>query len=389
MLNAKWETGGDPTDKGAYSKTQGQFCIHCSAWLGTLGLEPDPDLYVSHLVQIFREVRRGLRKDGVAWINIGDSYAGSWGAHKEHHKTEPDFAVGGGQPQYGKDGGWCPQATPYKYGLKPKDMVLIPFRLALALQADGWWIRSDIIWSKNNPMPESVRDRPTKSHEYVFLLAKSKHYYYDQDAIREPYTEPLNRWGGDTIKEETPKHSKYLDMQGIGSSSAMRAGRPMRPDSSGRNKRTVWTIPTTPYPGAHFAVFPTALVRPMILAGSSDKACPHCGAAWGRVTKTTNPPQRKTNKRTPPGQTANTIPNNVGDATPAVITIGFQPSCDCLDNDGSGASIVLDPFAGSGTTCAVAKELGRHYIGIEANPEYIELANRRITDSVYQPTFGF
>ncbi len=288
------------------------FCAKCGAWLGSLGLEPTPELYIDHLVQIFREVKRVLRPDGTLWLNIGDSYAGSWGAHKKHHKAIEDFAVGKGAPQYGEDDGWCPQATPYKYGLKPKDMVLIPFRLALALQTDGWWVRSDIIWHKPNVMPSSVKDRPTTDFEHVFLLAKSKKYYYDYEAILEPYTEPLNRWGGPSIKEETPKHSKYLEMQNIGASSAMRAGRQIRPNEKGKNKRTVWTIPSKSYPDAHFATFPPKLIEPMILAGSKE-----------------------------------------GD-------------------------IVLDPFAGSGTTLAEAKRHGRHYIGIEAQEEYIPLIQSRI-----------
>ena len=287
-----------------------QFCIHCGAWLGCLGLEPTPELYVAHLVQVFAEVKRVLRDDGTLWLNIGDSYA----SRLEGHGGFGDWKTGGTpRPPAGTVS--TIKRSRREIGLKPKDMVLVPFRLALALQADGWWVRSDIIWHKPNCMPSSVKDRPTTDFEHVFLLAKSKKYYYDQEAIREPYTAPLNRWGGPSIKEETPKHSKYLDMQNVGASSAMRAGRNIRPNESGRNKRTVWTVPTKSYNGAHFATFPPKLIEPMILAGSKE-----------------------------------------GD-------------------------IVFDPFAGSGTTLAEAKRHGRHYCGIEANPEYVKLIEKRIVET--------
>jgi len=208
---------------------------------GQIGLERTPEEYVARLVEVFREVRRVLRDDGTLWLNLGDSYNGSGGAGG-------DYGPGGlkeGQPKY---------PGRHIMALKPKDLVGIPWRVAFALQDDGWYLRSDIIWHKPNPMPESVRDRPTKAHEYMFLLAKSRKYYYDADAVREPCT------GAGWAKS-------HADKAGHGNGATghdIRFGcHPL-----GRNRRDVWTIPTRPYKGAHFATFPPALVEPCLLAGS-------------------------------------------------------------------------------------------------------------------------
>ena len=375
---------GDESRKfnGNHQKhTSGSFCSSCGAWLGSLGLEPTPELNVSHLVQIFREVWRVMRQDGTLWVNIGDSYAGSgrgigsapdpkWEkARNDDMKHKQDWKA---------------------IDLKPKDLVMIPFRLALALQQDGWWVRSDVVWNKMNPMPEPVTDRPTKSHEYVFLCTKSGRatywthkekkysegvyvkpepdyrwfdrveekevetppvdwetatytpitkteklnpncvgsittneigaprkrwrrinlwlghdYYYDHKAIKEPYTEPMNRWGGDSKKltDNLQEGSPYAPAH---------RQREMRPDDSGRNKRSVWSVPTVPYAGAHFAVMPEKLVEPMILAGSKQ-----------------------------------------GD-------------------------VVFDPFSGAGTVPKVATDLNRNYVGCDVKPEYCDMARTRI-----------
>lgn len=222
---------------------------------GQLGLERTPDEYVASMVGVFAEVRRVLRNDGVLWLNIGDSYAGSSMSGDGEssstlvgtHHTEREGARFDSPPRI----------TP---GIKPKDLVGIPWRVAFALQADGWYLRSDIIWSKPNPMPESVTDRPTKAHEYLFLLTKSARYYYDADAIKEPNASSSAGWG------ETSQRS-----HGDSEVSQRRApGGLWRVGSvtNGRNKRTVWTIATSPFPEAHFATFPPDLVEPCILAGS-------------------------------------------------------------------------------------------------------------------------
>lgn len=353
---------------------------------GQLGLEKTPEEYVAKMVEIFREVRRVLRKDGTLWLNLGDSYV----SQPAGNKTPSGFQQ---KSNASKSGALVQHRTSNSYGynkdfegLKPKDLCGIPWRVAFALQADGWYLRSDIIWAKPNPMPESVRDRPTKAHEYLFLLTKSKSYYYDQDAIREEYTEPINRWGGDKLKQETAKHSKYLEMQNISESSALRAGRPMRPNGAGRNKRTVWTIATQPYPEAHFATFPTKLVEPCILAGTSEKGCcPECGTPWVRVVE--KKPSTM-NIRVRDAKKGILDKKSGGIATESEIrdygkeemgqseTIGWKPQCDC--NANPIPCIVLDPFIGSGTVAAVAKKHNRNWIGIELNQEYIELAEKRI-----------
>jgi DNA modification methylase len=210
--------------------------------------------YVSRLVDVFREVRRVLRDDGTLWLNLGDSYAGaSAGGHR------PGVVPGEGGDQAGARNR---NGVPRVAGLKPKDLVGIPWRVAFALQADGWYLRSDIIWAKSNPMPESVTDRPTKAHEYLFLLAKGERYHYDVDAVREP-------WADERMGASGAQALPYSDGSGrrdtLGSDE--RRGLGVAPPVPGRNRRTVWTVATQPFDGAHFATFPPKLIEPCILAG--------------------------------------------------------------------------------------------------------------------------
>jgi DNA modification methylase len=219
---------------------------------GQIGLEETPQEYIDRLVEIFGEVWRVLRDDGTLWLNLGDSYAGNaTGSRKETDKSSTNRGCAFDRPD---------KLPP---GLKPKDLVGIPWRVAFALQADGWYLRSDIVWNKPNPMPESVTDRPTKAHEYIFLLSKIPRYYYDADAVREAYNpETLGRYSYD-FQGTAP-----TCRQGDGDiSRRLREYGPREPNPSGRNRRTVWTVATEPYPDAHFAVYPTALIKPCILAG--------------------------------------------------------------------------------------------------------------------------
>ena len=229
---------------------------------GQIGLEPTPAEYVAKMVAVFREVRRVLRDDGTLWLNLGDSYASDTkGSGGSDPVTSPKQAYKGVKNGQGFD------ARRVNHGLKTKDLVGIPWRVAFALQADGWYLRSDIIWSKPNPMPESVTDRPTKAHEYLFLLAKSERYHFDSNAIADDAQQPIGerRWTGAQEKAvRTGNHSGTL-------------GSNQGPAT--RNKRTVWTIPTEPFHGAHFAVMPTALVKPCILAG-----CPTGGTVLDPFT---------------------------------------------------------------------------------------------------------
>lgn len=295
---------------------------------GQLGLEKTPEEYVSKMVEIFRELRRVLRDDGTLWLNLGDTYAGSGGA-------DGDYNEGGlkeGQPKYKNNfkidrskrnsKRWGGGNMPASDLLKPKDLCMIPARVAMALQADGWWLRQDIIWFKKNCMPESVTDRCTKSHEYIFLLSKSQKYYYDNEAIREKSVIHENRPDGIVRDRIYDYDSKLAVLQkrkrknGIGSNEKKGMGGEYTANCgvrNYRNKRSVWNIPTQPFPEAHFAVFPPDLIIPCILAG-----CPEGGT-------------------------------------------------------------VLDPFSGSGTTLKVARRLGRNSIGIELNIEYCAMQRKALS----------
>jgi DNA modification methylase len=223
---------------------------------GQLGLEATPEAYVAAMVDVFREVRRVLADDGTAWINLGDSYAGG------------GRGSGGDGPASPKQrtnlGAYFGGNTDLDHGCKAKDLVGIPWMVAFALRADGWYLRSDIIWSKPNPMPESVTDRPTKAHEYIFLLSKSARYFYDAAAIAEAVTASgIQRatYGFDSAKRSRGESH-------IAGNDTMRADQ-LVPLDGFRNKRSVWAVATSPYPDAHFATFPEALIEPCILAGSA------------------------------------------------------------------------------------------------------------------------
>lgn len=303
---------------------------------GQIGLEETPAEFIARLVEVFREVRRILRDDGTAWVNMGDSYAGSWGAH-----GRDDMGVGVStlsQRQVMASQRKAKATTHAEY--KPKDLMGMPWRLAFALQDDGWYLRQDIIWHKPNPMPESTRDRCTKAHEYIFLLSKSRRYHCDMSSIREPAAEAsLNRWaqdienqagsdrvpgksngpmkavGGDrsrrdSFQREDSKREQVIPRQSKGTHRPDRAESEW--DIGTRNKRSVWTVATQGFKEAHFATFPPDLIRPCILAGA------------------------------PLG------------------------------------GVVLDPFGGAGTTAVVSMQEGRKSILCELNPEYAAMAERRI-----------
>jgi DNA modification methylase len=217
-----------------------------------IGLEETPEAYVARLVAVFREVRRVLKKDGTCWLNLGDSYAGGKTGRADHGSSDPAVKLRGNSAGAVAPGAIAQRGVPA--GLKPKDIIGVPWRVAFALQADGWYLRQDIIWAKPNPMPESVRDRCTKAHEYVFLLAKSERYLYDSEAVKEQSA------GRERFGNTGRKMAVHIDRQDG-------ARRDMRKQQT-RNRRSVWTIVPRPYKGAHFAVMPEGLVEPCILAGS-------------------------------------------------------------------------------------------------------------------------
>ena len=250
-------------------------------WVGQLGLEPSPEQYITHLVEVMREVRRVLHPEGTLWLNLGDSFATSPAGNKTPSGLSQATPKRAGKlDQYNSRG-----ADWRAIGLKPKDLVGVPWMAAFALRADGWWLRRDVIWSKPNPMPESVSSRPTSSHEYLFMLTPSESCYYDRIAVLEPPAP-------DTLK--AAERAAVLDRQYQHDTDTRMGKRsPNRvwsdPDAMarlarGRNRRSVWTIATVPYPGEHFAVFPPALVEPPVMASTSEKgACPTCGAQWVRL----------------------------------------------------------------------------------------------------------
>ena len=333
---------------------------------GQIGLEETPNEYVTKMVQVFREVKRVLRDDGTLWLNLGDSYT-AHGTGGNTYKTTDDKRKEMGEKLFG---GGIKRTMPD--GLKPKDLCGIPWRVAFALQADGWYLRSDIIWAKPNPMPESVTDRPTKAHEYIFLLSKSARYFYDAEAVKEESTT------GDPRRPYTSKGAKEMDGR-----KKWHSGEKRNPANfNTRNRRSVWTVATQPYPEAHFATFPPKLIEPCILAGASPKSCEICGAPWERVIeKTNNPDLSHKGSRFDSGKTAG---RDGGDRTQKGIrylnqAAGWRPTCTC-ENEGKGRCIVLDPFAGSGTTLWVAERFGRDSIGIEISPEYCELIRKRMAD---------
>jgi DNA modification methylase len=271
-----------------------------------------------------------------------------------------------------------PYIKPYHINkLKAKDLCMIPFRLALALQADGWWLRSDIIWAKPNPMPEPCTDRPTRSHEYIFLLTKSAKYFWDQAAVRENNSQgAIKRFGKNpSISVNNRKYEGIQSLAALGSKTPVWF-------SNGRNLRSVWTITTQPFPGAHFATFPTKIVEICIKAGTSEKGCcPQCGAPWERVIEKTGGSIGKdwnTHNRGEAdlkiGATKN-IKNT--DSTYRVETLGWRPTCSCQAGEPTSCTI-LDPFSGSGTTLLVAAKMGCQAIGCELSADYVEMSRQRL-----------
>lgn len=415
---------------------QSAFCQICHAWKGSLGNEPTVDLYVAHIVEIFAEVWRVLRDDGLLFLNLGDSY----------YSTAPgtrNAPVPKGSSLHPEQ--WANVRPLIPPGLKPKDLCGVPWRCAFALQDAGWYLRSDtieevelycpcgcghvmderiwrysqdreVIWHKPNVLPESVRDRPTRAHEYMFLLTKRPTYYYDADAIREPCS-PTSHGGPHRV----PGWKNTSLGQGNGNLGQWTAEQ----KALGRNKRSVWTIPTHPFAQAHFATMPPALVEPCVLAGTSERGCcPRCGAPWERVVCSSNPSKVANVGEDLSGgaaitanpQTSKGLHRNGGGVYSSRQALGWRPTCTHYPRTGEWPILppqerdepdavyaariapqqqlryellalwspmqaepctVLDPFAGAGTTLLVADRHGRDAIGIELNPDYVAMAQAR------------
>jgi DNA modification methylase len=298
---------------------------------GQFGLEKTPDDYVRTMVRVFREVKRVLKDTGTFWLNIGDSYS-------------------------------------------DKDLIGIPWKVAFALKEDGWYLRQDIIWHKPNCIPESVKDRCTKAHEYVFLFSKSKDYYFDPDAIKEDSVRDWSTAGGSILNrtgrlglsgrnEDSTESKTYSHDEGLY-----------------KNKRSVWSVPTKPFTEAHFATFPEDLIEPMVKSATSEKGvCKRCGKPWVRNIKAepVDKEDRKGVHLVGDGEGACGSTYNIPHQKAKREFLGWIPTCECVVD--VKPAVVFDPFCGCGTACLVAKKLGRDYIGCDINQKYIDIANGRDT----------
>lgn len=392
--NSKAENGDGATNRPLEPSTHGT-CARCGAWRGAYGLEPTVEMYVAHSLEILRELRRVLRKDGVLFWNLGDSYAATRGYGGD---LKPSDLQSSNRGSLRASDTFLPNRHP-QAGLKHKDLVLMPFRVALAAQADGWWVRSVIVWAKPNPMPESVTDRPTDSYEHILMLTKSARYFWDADAVREPVTGGThsrgNGDGGPKARERAEEGNHVGWAESTRGVIGYKPGHDERDGkerfcsgtggyvpAGGRNMRNLWEFPTQPYAGEHFATFPEELPRRCILAATSARGCcAQCGAPWERITQNT------VTYESGSGQAGNR-PNGKGAGGDQVRedhdvrmgpcvearTVGWSPTCRCRGQRGKTAPcVVLDPFGGSGTTGRVAIELGRRAV-------LLDLAYGRETD---------
>jgi len=424
-FNERWGQGAG--ERKQETKNAGQYrevCPRCGALRSDqqIGLEATMDEYIERMVEIFREIWRVLTDHGTVWLNLGDSYVsvpGKQGIPGKQGATGQmaPRTIAQVRDRKAAAGMGAPQRPPSVEGLKQKDLCMIPARVAIALQADGWYLRSEIVWSKSNPMPESITDRPTKAHEMIYLLTKKPRYYFDQEAVREPAewarwgdqtngkhegTGTAASWIGSKSKAElqaraTPSWEERKEAGAIRGNLAANGnvgagtqrsvhGEGLSHDlgdpARGRNIRTVWEIPTQPYAEAHFATYPTALVEPCVKAGCPVQVCRTCGKPSERIVESSKSFESGSGKsgRLPTGK--QDLRGGEDNSTPDIRmgpvletrTVGWT---DCGHDDWR-LGVVLDPFAGSGTTLVVARRLGRSSIGIELNPEYAELARGRL-----------
>jgi DNA modification methylase len=324
-------------------------CVHCGAWLGCLGQEPTVEMYVEHLVEVFRELRRVLRKDGTLWLNLGDSFL-------------------------------------------DKQIAGTPWEMAFRLREDGWRLCTDIVWDKPNTRPESVNCRPTRSHEFIFLFSRSADYFYDADAVRERAVS-LGRKapGGNCRRKGFPDGDERRRISSTLGTLAV-------PNPLGRNRRSVWRVATQGFPGAHFAVFPPRLIEPCILAGTPEKCCARCGAPW----------QKRSNLNSMhraiglvPSCDCFGWPSDTMLPCPECSGIGRNPKSrmTCVRCRGKGERLqenwdafdlaacisepgmVIDPFAGAGTTGVVALQHGRRFAGCDLNETYVAMARTRLEEA--------
>ena len=459
---------GNLPSAGNYEALGGRSCSKCGAWLGSLGLEPTPFMYVDHIVEVMGELWPVMRDDGVVFMEIGDTYlthpAGVTGAKRWKSSTLSNRDHTGGE-----QAGLMDKRQP---GMREGNLALVPHRVAIALQAEGWIVRQDNVWNRRNPMPESVKNRTTRAHSYVFHLAKEPGYYYDQEAVREAQVGTAHSRGRQSVPKMTPAGS------GIRMNESYNAAmRDLSPDA-GRNLRSVWTFASRAFKEAHYATFPERIPEIAILAGTSERgACPDCGTPWKRVVSLGQPNrgwQRASGgdeKGEYSGQAvkeyegtgaenASNVKRRILAGMVEKVTIGWTPTCSCYPDPcdrcdkawihatvrkrislmnirvrdakkgtlalksglggesadatekeieaygGAGKAVVegykivevdvswpscecrkpvrcvvLDPFAGSGTSLAVAKQKGRRSVGIELSAYYVDMAQRRVAEA--------
>ena len=304
-----------------------------------LGQETTPEEYVENLVIICREIKRVLRKDGTFWLNMGDGYNNSSGFERTTDWKRD-----------GRTGGSSDKKSFKHSVIKVKDLVGMPWKVAFALQADGWYLRCDIIWEKTNPMPDGAKDRPTRGHEYIFLLTKSPRYFYDYYRVLEDTAEQPEQIQGFGANEQygTYRMDQERTFEHYGK----------------RNKRSVWRTSVSTFKGKHFATYPAKLIEPCIKASTSEKGCcVDCGTPWSRLFEKEKKPS-----------------DNKKGYTLELVDKGWKKGCSC-ETDEVKKCIVLDPFNGSGTTCKVTLKYDQDYIGIDTNEEYLEIARQNIKGS--------
>lgn len=451
-----YRTGSGDHDKGGIAKTITEmktradgFCIKCNAWKGSLGLEPHPNLFIKHLVDGFRILKQKLKKSGSFYLNLGDSYFGSPAGNKDQSKESGEGMFRGRnnlrESNIAKEQTWIDIKNNKSNWLQPKQLMLMPSRIAIAMQDDGWILRNDIIWNKPNPMPSSVKDRLNNTYEHIFHFVKSRKYFYDLDAIREPHKQDsiegslnsLDKKINDrtqelilklyNIKKEIRGQSGYQgksqDLKNwdevLDNSKAFRDGLDILKIQEnltgdeieflkdyvqnhfghplGKNPSDFWIITTQPFKESHFATFPEKLCEKPIKSSCPSEICVKCGFIRERIIETNNPSkefmewdENRLSGAKGSIQTRQCIKSlhrnkSIDGKSQGVyysgITKGYT-SCKCGEEFEAG--IVLDIFAGSGTTCLVAKELGRNYIGFELNPKYVEMATKRVNGWDYK-----
>lgn len=359
--------GHETTTKSERWRTTGR-CVECGARREQLGLEEERSDYIEDLVEVGREIRRVLRPDGSWWLNLGDSFASSWGAQSKTDEANH------------RDRDAYPAKTPARHTSLPrKSKMLMPHRVAIALQDDDWVVRSDAVWAKPNPMPHPVKDRLNEQKEYLFHLAPNPDYYFDMDAIREPYAESslnrVNQNNGNTVHNHSdqghPNGEQRLDPNQF-----------VHP--GGKNPGDVLEVTVKPFPDAHFAVFPPKLCEIPIKSTCPDTVCADCGTPWQRVVDREPGEYDYTDRMDEMGEFGRAQASGTVKKPPQATMEGWEQQCGC-DTDETEPGIVLDPFAGSGTTCLVAKSLGRRFVGTELNPDYVAMAQARVGIDVDEP----